>query len=166
MMRSRRPKRSSLGLVSFGLVLIGVVGALTITRVSVGSYPWEPAPGLEITAWRTFDGVFTVAFGFVLTIGVALLVASVVGKGITCPRCGTWNPKRASICETCELRLGPAENRVQAVSSSSLVGRASPIPTRPALPPLTRAAYRYAEPHAEPRTWSSRRRRRLRKLPA
>jgi hypothetical protein len=77
-----------------GLVLIGVVGAISITRVFVGSYPWQPAPNLEVTAWRTFDGVFLVTFGFVLTIGVALLIANVVGKGITCPRCGTWNPRR------------------------------------------------------------------------
>ena len=36
MKRSRRPKRSSSGLVSLGLVLIGVVGAVTITPVSIG----------------------------------------------------------------------------------------------------------------------------------
>jgi len=97
------PNRSWIGLL--GVVLIGVVGAVTITRVSVGSYPWEPAPDLEIATWRTFDGLLSLTFGFVLVIGVMFLIASVFGKGITCPRCGTWNPKRASICETCDLRL-------------------------------------------------------------
>ena len=105
MKRRRPPKRSRTGLRLLGLVLVGVVGAIAITRVFVGSYPWEPVPHLGIRTWRTFDGLFTLASGFVLTIGVALLIANVVGKGITCPRCGTWNPKRASICETCQLRL-------------------------------------------------------------
>lgn len=40
-----------------------------------------------------FDGLFTVTFGFVLTIGVVLLIANVAGEGITCPRCGKWNPE-------------------------------------------------------------------------
>ena len=105
MERRRPPKQSRVGLRLLGLVLIGVVGAISITRVFVGSYPWEPAPNLEVTAWRTFDGVFLVTFGFVFPIGVALLIANVAGKGVTCPRCGTWNSKRASICETCQLRL-------------------------------------------------------------
>jgi hypothetical protein len=55
-----------------------------------------------------FDGLFTVTFGFVLTIGVVLLIANVADEGITCPRCGKWNPKRASIGETCQLRLRPS----------------------------------------------------------
>jgi ribosomal protein L40E len=104
MKRRRPPKQSRIVLRLLSLVLIGVVGAISITR-AVGSYPWEPAPNLEVTAWRTFDGVFSVTFGFVFTIGVALLIANVVGKGVTCPRCGTWNPQRASMCETCQLRL-------------------------------------------------------------
>jgi len=105
-MKRRQPsKRSHIGLRLLGLVLIGILGAISITRVFVGSYPWEPVPYLEIRTWRTFDGIFTVTFGFLLTIGAALVIANVVGRGITCPRCGTWNPKGASICETCQLRL-------------------------------------------------------------
>jgi hypothetical protein len=93
-MNRRQPsKRSRIGLRLLGLVLIGVVGAISITRVFVGSYPWEPVPYLEIRAWRTFDGLFTVAFGFLVTIGVALVIANVVGGGITCPRCGTVEPQ-------------------------------------------------------------------------
>jgi hypothetical protein len=106
MKQRSQPKRFRTGRASLGLLLIGVVGAVAITRLIVGSYPWEPFPHLRITTWRTFDGLFSVTFGFVLTIGVVLLIANIFGKGITCPRCGTWNRKRASACETCGLRLG------------------------------------------------------------
>jgi hypothetical protein len=99
-------KRFRTGLASIGLLLIGVVGAIAITRVFVGGYPWESVPYLRIKTWRTFDGLFTVTFGFVLTIGVVLLIANVFGKGITCPRCGTWNGRWTRTCETCGLRLG------------------------------------------------------------
>ena len=85
--------------------LIGVVGAIDISLVFFGTYPLEQAPHLRVETWRTFDGLFSVTFGFVLTIGIRLLIANVFGKGITCPRCGTWNPKLARFCETCDLRL-------------------------------------------------------------
>jgi hypothetical protein len=32
-----------------------------------------------------------VTFGFVFTIGIAMLLANLVGSGITCPRCFTRN---------------------------------------------------------------------------
>jgi hypothetical protein len=60
--------------------------------VFVGSYLWELVPHLEIKAWRTFDGIFTVAFGFVLTIGVTLLIANVASKVIIAHAAGKWNP--------------------------------------------------------------------------
>ena len=100
---------------SFGLVvlyaLIGVAGALTISRVFVGTFPWEPASNLQVITWRTFDGFLAITFGFLLTIGVVMLLANLFGKGITCPRCGTRNALDATACETCDLPLPPEPTR-------------------------------------------------------
>jgi hypothetical protein len=53
----------------------------------VGRLPWEIAPYTQTVAWRTFDGFLCVTLGFVFTIGIAMLLANLVGRGITCPRC-------------------------------------------------------------------------------
>jgi hypothetical protein len=71
----------------------------------VGRFPWETAPYTQTIAWRTFDGFLCVTFGFVFTIGIAMLLANLVGRGITCPRCFTRNPGAASACPTCDLPL-------------------------------------------------------------
>jgi hypothetical protein len=88
-------------------VFIGVAGSITITRLSVGRFPWETAPFTHTTAWQTFDGFLCVTFGFVFTIGIAMLLVNLVGSGITCPRCFTRNPGAAGVCLTCELPLPP-----------------------------------------------------------
>ena len=84
---------------------VGIAGSITLTWLSVGRLPWQAeAPG-EVPAWRTFDGFLTVTFGFVFTIGVGLLLQHLLGRGITCPRCGTRNGPGADTCRTCDLRL-------------------------------------------------------------
>ena len=91
--------------------LIGVAGALAISRIFVGSFPWEDVPNLRVITWRTFDGFMSITFGFVLTVGVAMLLANLFGRGITCPRCGTRNVGDASACKTCDLPLPPEPTR-------------------------------------------------------
>ena len=72
-----------------------------------GSIPVGVRPFTHTTAWRTFDGFLCVTFGFVFTIGMAMLLMNLVGSGITCPRCFTRNPGAASVCLTCDLPLPP-----------------------------------------------------------
>jgi hypothetical protein len=43
----------------------------------------------------------------VFTIGIAMLLANLVGSGVTCPRCFTRNPGTANACQTCGLELPP-----------------------------------------------------------
>lgn len=89
--RRHRGKQSARrhALIVVAYVFIGVAGSITITRLSVGRFPWETAPFTHSTAWRTFDGYLCVRFGFVFTIGMAMLLVNLVGSGITCPRCFT-----------------------------------------------------------------------------
>jgi len=94
--------RGSIGLLML-YVLIGVAGALTISRVFVGNFPWEPASNLQVINVRTFDGLLAVTFGFLLTIGVVMLLANLVGRGITCPR---WPWDGTSAWRSSSWRLG------------------------------------------------------------
>ena len=114
-MRDGKPRPRDRVWRSTGLVLlyasIGVAGALVISRVFVGSFPWDPAPNLQVITWRTFDGFMSITFGFVLTIGVAMLLVHLFGRGMTCPRCGTRNAPDASACKTCDLPLPPEPTR-------------------------------------------------------
>jgi hypothetical protein len=104
----RRPGNAvRYSLILLAYVLIGVAGSIVITRLSVGRFPWETAPFTHTTAWRTFDGFLCVTFGFVFTIGIAMLLANLVGSGVTCPRCFTRNPGTANVCQTCDLDLPP-----------------------------------------------------------
>jgi hypothetical protein len=103
--RLRNARRE--GIIVVAYVLIGVAGSITITRLSVGRFPWETAPYTQTIAWRTFDGFLCVTFGFVFTIGIAMVLANLVGRGVTCPRCFTRNPGAASVCLTCDLPLPP-----------------------------------------------------------
>ena len=104
----RRPGNAvRYSLILLAYVLIGVAGFIVITRLSVGRFLWETAPFTHTTAWRTFDGFLCVTFGFVFTIGIAMIVANVAGTGVTCPRCFTRNPGHATSCNTCELTLPP-----------------------------------------------------------
>jgi len=122
--RQRRPRRVARhSLMFLAYVLIGVVGSISITRLSVGRFPWQTAPYTHTTAWRTFDGFLCVTFGFVFTIGIAMLLANLVGSGITCPRCFTRNPGGASVCQTCDLALPPRP-------TASLWGRWNSRPSR------------------------------------
>jgi hypothetical protein len=107
--RRHRGKQSARrhALIVVAYVFIGVAGSITITRLSVGRFPWETATFTHTTAWRTFDGFLCVTFGFVFTIGMAMLLVNLVGSGVTCPRCFTRNPGAASVCLTCELPLPP-----------------------------------------------------------
>jgi hypothetical protein len=74
--------------------------------VSVGSFPWQPVGLGPIKAWQTFDGFFACTFGFILTIGVAILLTNLLGSGITCPRCGARNRADAAAYSTCNLAIG------------------------------------------------------------
>lgn len=85
-------------------------GSVLITRLSVGRFPWQSVMG--VPAWRTFDGFLCVTFGFPFSIGVVILLTHLVGRGITCPRCGTRNRADAPACETCDLPLPPHASRL------------------------------------------------------
>jgi hypothetical protein len=63
-----------------------------------------------------------VTFGFVFTIGIAMLLANLVGSGVTCPRCLTQNPGAAGVCLTCDLPLPPGQRR-----ASGAVGVRDPV---------------------------------------
>lgn len=92
-------------LILVAYVLLGILGSLAITWFSIGRLPWQTEPFADVPGWRTFDGFLTVTFGFLFTVGIAMLIANLVGRGITCPRCGTRNPRDADACQTCDLPL-------------------------------------------------------------
>lgn len=92
-------------LILAAYVLLGILGSIAITRLSVGTLPWQTDPFTDLPAWRTFDGFLTVTFGFLFTFSIAMLIANLLGRGITCPRCGTRNPREAAACRTCDLSL-------------------------------------------------------------
>lgn len=96
MIQQRRQRRlrsaRRYGLIAVTYFLIGLAGSITITRLSVGRFPWETVPYSDTTAWRTLGGLLCVTFGFVFTIGIAMLLANLVGRGVTHPRCFTRNP--------------------------------------------------------------------------
>lgn len=92
-------------LVVLAYGLVGILGSIILTRLSVGRLPWQTERFAATPAWRTFDGFLTVTFGFLFTVGIAMLVVSLLGRGITCPRCGTRNPPETDKCRTCDLPL-------------------------------------------------------------
>jgi hypothetical protein len=100
--RDRKLVREVLILTAY--VLLGILGSIVITFLSVGRLPWQ-TDRTDLPAWRTFDGFLTVTFGFLFTVGIAMLIANLAGRGITCPRCGTRNPRDADACQTCDLPL-------------------------------------------------------------
>jgi ribosomal protein L40E len=103
--RRRDPIRSVLIVLFYAV--IGVAGGLLISRIAVEAFPWQQVPSTDVVAWRSFDGFFSITFGTILTIGIAMLVANLLGRGINCPRCGTRNPGDATSCMTCDLPLPP-----------------------------------------------------------
>jgi hypothetical protein len=103
--RRHDPIRSVLAV--FAYVVIGIAGGLAISRIVVGSFPWQRVPDTNLVTWQSFDGFFSITFGTVLTIGIAMLVVNLLGRGITCPRCGTRNSGDAMSCTTCDLPLPP-----------------------------------------------------------
>jgi hypothetical protein len=92
-------------LIVAAYVLLGILGSIAITWLSVGRPPWQTDSFTDLPAWRTLDGFFTVTLGFLFTIYIAMLIANLLGRGMTCPRCGTRNPRDADACRTCDLPL-------------------------------------------------------------
>lgn len=71
--RDRKLVREVLILTAY--VLLGILGSIVITFLSVGRLPWQ-TDRTDLPAWRTFDGFLTVTFGFLFTVGIAMLIAN------------------------------------------------------------------------------------------
>ena len=98
--RGRRRPRSAPLLY----LLAGTVGAFVTTWYVTGFPPWASSATGSI-GWWTFIGVWTVAFGGFLGIGIAAYLSHVFLGELTCPRCRARNNRGTEVCEVCDLPL-------------------------------------------------------------
>lgn len=90
------------------VLLFGVVGAMVGWTVATTMLPAASSSSVEWVI-RSFAVLAAVVAGPVVGGFAGLLLLRGLRREVTCPRCGTANPRQADSCGACDLALMPLQ---------------------------------------------------------